>query len=721
MDPNEIPGGTVARRVERWALAALLVAVPLAFATGLSRYEVAKLAVLAVLGSVAVVAFTLDFCRGRAPRLLGAWLAAAAGAAFVAAGTLSLLWGPDLPEAGVAVLRWTLLVGVFVVAAARTAGPEWIAGPLVLAGGVTALLVVGMRLGLGVPPPVPTGMAWDAGLHGPFDHEVFAGAYLAVVGPVALYGAANAVRRAWRGSYLGAALLVYLALGMTGSAGVALGIGSLLLGLALSARRLRGVPGGLLVWGATMGAVVLLVLGRFGLGGLDPEPEAARMPNLAPSLYESIRLEGAENAVTSGDEWRFAWSQARAAFSGAAVVGEGVGSYASTSGQSVDAASPYYGAARREYHTHDSPPGVVAGFLAEQGLLGLLLGGLFLGLAVGAGLLGFSRVAPGQAPGAGYLLAGVATAVVVLLLTPALYHAGEGVAVMAVLGLAARLSEPAELGRGVLGVRRVPGAAGAFQRFERWALLGAPLLLLVAWGIWQAGFFTANDYVRQRGELYLMAQRTEEAIASLEGAAELEPRDFRTHYLLGLVRYYTPRDDGRREAARQNLVRAAELRPHDVRVQIQRLKNEMQRGGQDPAGRMSAAAAVRNRLLELRRRDPRNVEVHRQLADVQRALGDYDQAVAALLEVTRLTEQPRVLAETYAEIGEVFSEQLDDPEAARTHYELALDYAPTRSPLAERVAQRLRFVEEWLRRGSRPIGDGGPGHGAGGHEHEHEH
>ena len=103
---------------------------------------------------------------------------------------VSALWAPALPLALSRIFLWICLAGVFVLVASRPGGPDEVVWPLAASGLLTAVSVLLAQHGVSVPPPIPTGMAVDAGAHGVFDHAVFAGAFLALVVPLSLYLAA---------------------------------------------------------------------------------------------------------------------------------------------------------------------------------------------------------------------------------------------------------------------------------------------------------------------------------------------------------------------------------------------------------------------------------------------------------------------------------------------------------------------------------------------------
>lgn len=706
--PRRVPAGDRFEAAERVLLAATLFAVPVALTTGFSRYETFKLGVLAALAVALGVAAVASFCLGRGTRALPTGLALSA-LVLLLVHLAGLAWAPvfaaGLPRLAPAVALTLVLLS----AASRRHAAGWVVVPLVSASAVVALSVLLQRFGVLSLPAMPTGFAEDAGANGVFDHARQAATFLAVTAPLGLYWAATRPREsgsAPAATGLLASVASYAALGVCGGPAVVVAGVALVVGLLLGVRHLAGAHRALMVWAGAVAGMVVLVAGAAAIGEPEPDPEAA-IAALARSSWDEFGLGTQENTVTSASEWGFEAARVRAVWEAEGLVGAGLGAWAVEAGRAVDPEHPYY-VSRREHFVHLTPPSLALGVAYELGAVGVLALAAFLLAALGALLRGaFSRGAGegGGAAGAGhgFAFASGAAALAMLVLTPAAYHAGEGAAVMASLGLAVAVLSPVG---GALGVRTIAPAAPGFARFERWVLVGVPLLGLLLLGAWGAARHVELDFFRQRGNVYLDAGRLRDAALEYERAVAAEPDDAHANYYLGMTLYLTPDDDARRQRAARFVERAAGLAPYDVRIGLAALDVATLRRPRD-AREEAELVRDRGRALErLRALDPRNAEVTLQLAELHQIAGDYEGALEALERVIEGSTDERSVARAHLEAAVICQEHTDEPERALEHLQQALRRFGPVAPESRRIRERITEVERWVRDGVRPEHEG---------------
>jgi cytochrome c-type biogenesis protein CcmH/NrfG len=679
------------QRIERVGLALALFAVPVAFATGLSQYEVAKQAGLMVLGGVVLIAWTWRFCSARQDAVAHGGHTLTLGGLFLLFAGISVIWTTSTAESLRALSIWVPLFAIFASIATQPSVGRWVVFPLGAAGVVVALSVLAQRFGLEVPPAIPTGFNADAGAHGLFDHAASAGAFLVVVGPLVLYS----LTRSAKPIVAVAAIAIYLAIGVTGSAVTIVAIAALLLGALLSLRSQAGKEGAMWVWGVAAAALVAVVVGQFALGAPTPEPEEESPLWLVSNPYDDLRIGAQENAITSLNEWTYEAERALTIREGAPLLGSGIGTWSVMAGLGADPEHRYRQSESVEYPEHGRPPGSLLGVLVELGIVGLVLWVLFLTAVL--------VVALRSRQSHGYLVAAFLSAVAVIGVSAAAYHAGEGIALFAILALTLR-ADPVGGRTGLLASRAIPAAKGAFVRFERWVLVGVPAVVLMVasgWVGWQA---VAADFQRQRGEVFQAAtpRRGEQAIESFERAVQLWPSDPLAHYLLGLAMYYVPTDEDRLAHARASFARAAELRPFDIRTQIQAIRADMRRRSEGVEGSFDAAREARNRLTNLMSGNPSYVPAALLLSEAHRILADYNRAAAILIEALASMNDREELARTHLLIGQIFEENLDLPDDALSHYRSAMDLAHRGTTLERRLVERISFVQQWTETGFRP-------------------
>jgi tetratricopeptide (TPR) repeat protein len=706
--PRRVPAGDRFEAAERVLLATTLFVVPIALTTGFSRYETFKLGVLSALAVALGGAAVAGFCRGRGARLLPTGLALSA-LALLFVHLAGLAWAPLFAAGLPRLAPAAALTIVLLSAASRKRAPGWVAVPLAAAAVVVALSVLLQRFGVLNLPAMPTGFAEDAGAHGVFDHARHAATFLTVTAPLGLFWAATRPPEAGWASVVAAlvaSVLSYAALGVCGGPGVVVAGVALVAGLLLGLRHLAGTPRALQAWGGAVASLVALAGGAAAIGGPEPDPEAA-IAALARSSWDEFGLGTQENTVTSASEWSFEAARVRAVWEAEGLVGAGLGAWAVEAGRAIDPEHPYYVAGREPY-IHQTPPSIALGVAYELGVIGVLALAGFVLAALGTLLRG--ALARGDEPrgaaeaaGRGFAIASGASALVMFLLTPAAYHAGEGVAVAACLGLAAAVLGPAG---GALGVRTIAPAESGFPRFERWVLAGVPLLGMLLLGAWGAARFVELDFYRQRGNVYLDAGRLRDAATQYERAVAAEPDDAHANYHLGIALYLTPEDDARRQRAARHAQRAAGLAPYDVRIGLAALEVSVLRPPRDARDEAEMLRERRRTLERLRGLDPRNAEVGLELAELHQIAGDYGDALEVLARVIEVGGDERSVARAHLEAAVICQEHTEEPERALMHLEEALRRFGPVSPESRRIRERITEVERWVRDGVRPEPDG---------------
>lgn len=669
--------------VSRIFVAALLVAAPLAFADGFSRYEGAKTGIFLVLGIPLVAVWLVRFCVGRHCIGLGGGFTVGIGYLLLLLGAASYLWTPAFYEGMIRLFLMTVLFGV-VAEVATLKNKDWAVVPLVVAGVSVATIVILQRVDVSFPPVMLTGLASDAGAHGTFDHGVFAGWFLIVVAPLGFF--LGSERSGLKGHLpMLAGVVMYFAAGLVGGWVATIGVGALLFGAIVGIKRLLK-PSHRVGLAFLMAGIAASFVAQFAVGPQTGE-ETEQVVLETSNLYRQHRVDGPENAIMSFVEWDFERARSFELFGDKPIFGHGVGSWDYYLGNAVDSEHPYYLADRDEYHIHQTPVGWLNGLSVELGLAGLALGFLFLvGVAVNL-RRGFSETHNDNGgPGMGYLAAAFFGAVFVCLSTTGAYHAGEGVAVFGVFGLVLGLGNT-HTGSGFLANRVVSPAKGVFSRFERWVMLGLPALALLFSTGWVTVRAVAGDYYQQQGEVFMDNDRMDSALDSFQQATSIWGHDAITQYYLGLGHYYAMPND--LEAARTAIDQASRLRPYDVRIGLQQVRIQMLNATGTFEGGLENAARSRNRLRELRQRDPLNVELLQELADAYQALAEYDEATAMLLEVIQLVDEPNTLARTHYALGQLLEDELHEPDLAQEHFHSALEHVRGGTGLERNILERL--------------------------------
>ncbi|MBN1947290.1 MAG: tetratricopeptide repeat protein [Bradymonadales bacterium] len=701
--------GSAMRLVERISLALALLCIPLVATTGFSRYEVAKTAVLAVTGSLVAICWLADFIYSGWERRLPARTGAVFGWLFLLWACASLFWSPWTGESLLSLTLWVTFFAAYLSVASSPCSVSWVTLPLLGSGLLVALVVLLQHAGVTFPPAIPTGMAADAGTYGSFDHALFAGCFLAMAAPLGLvqigvWGGRNA---AWL--VLLANLPICLAVGRTGLLPAVCALGGLAVGGALSTGSRRRAPAPLPVWIGLVFSIGAVLVGLLALGSVLGPPAGQESPAdqdrfgalRAAQLQRVHRIELAENAITTPEEWLFEWKRIRNIPERSAILGGGVGSWAYSAGLGVDPEDAYYRQPREEYHIHDRPAGFLLGVPAELGWVGVIL---FLGFLLGAlvaGVQGLFRGKGKEQPASGFLVGAALAGLVIGLLTSGGYHAAEGLTFFAVLGLAAQLGQHLTEG-GLCSAQVIHPARGGFGRVERWLLLGLPALALIVVSLVATARFTLADYKRQQGEVYFEASMPDQAMEALTAAVRLWPSDARAQYLLGTVRFFTPGDQGRLETARENFRRMAELRPHDIRFALPSVRDELRRTAIHPESHAQNIAGLQNRLTELLRLDPRNADARHLMSELLSSKRDFDGAATVLTELLDFQHSDQEKGETRFALGQIFENGLEQPQDALEQYLQAARLLTAPHPLLHQLAERISFVRAWIDQGVRP-------------------
>ena len=687
--------------IERIAIALCLFLVPVVFATGLSRYELAKLGVLQVFGSVVLLCWLVTFAAGRSERRVGGGWVAVAGWLLVLLAACSLAWTTSVVDGWLRVSFLLLLLAVFTSSASQQGREAWIIVPLLLAAVVVAATVIAQQLGWSFPPVIPTGMAEENGPNGTFDHAFFAGAFLAVVAPVALFALSRTGRGAMTALTASAAVLSGLAVGLTG------GVAVLVLGVCLFLGTLASVPvlhhhegkRGVAVLFVGLFALGALFLGAFAFESVDsagPEEETAHII-IEPieKWFPTHQIQHWENVVTTGDEWSFERSRVFELSSSSPWLGTGAGGWIVDAGRGVDTEHTYYVESPDAYHLHAVPPGQFLGVFSELGLIGLLLWGIFL---LGA-LYAFGRGFTAAEPGLAYLAVAAIGAVVLVAGTSAGFHAGESTAVMAVLGLAVSFDGRV---KGVFSPKVISAPKNTVAKIERLLFVAIPAAALLVVGGWQSSKSLISDFRYQRGLVFMNADLFDDGMEALESAEASWSGHALSRYHLAIARYYLPTDNVRAAAARRAIGSAAALRPSDVRYQLMALRMGELGPSSTFEDRLRTTRARVERLHNLKLMDPANPEVYRQLAAAHRILQDFESAALAFIELTQEVSDPAARAGAFEALGHLYEEDLEDPERALRYYREAWELLPARSTARLSIHERVSAVEHWIETGTRP-------------------
>lgn len=681
-------------RIERVALSLTLLLTGLACAPGLSRFDSAKLAALTIGGVLCATLWLVGFMRkGHTTRLGGGWLAGLGWLVTLYVG-LSLFWSDDPASGKRGLLMWSAGLSVYISAASAGPASKWVIRPLQLAALGVAGLVIAARFGFDLIPPIPTGMAGQGG--GAFDHPLFAGFYLAIVAPVALLGMARDEKPA--AAAFGALTLLAsaMAIGVTGGLATVLLLASILLGSAASAPSLRALSSGRAkaVVAAALASLLCVGLG-FSLGAKpveEPAPgEASVVLELSQTGFASYRIDHSENVVTTSEEWSFERERAFRIAGEESLLGAGIGSWARLAGRGLDPEHPYYAEHRDTYHIHDTPPGLLLSAPVELGLLGAALVAAFLLLGLWTAGRSVTRVGPGG----GYAAAGVLAGVVLVVTTSAGAHAGEWTALMATLGLAVGLDERAG---GLFSLRRIGSPKNGVAKAERWILVVVPAVAVLVFSGVGTGRFILSDKAHQSALVFLEHGMNEDGLESLECALGYTDQNAEAMYHLGVARFFTPTDDARRAGARAAAERAATLRPNDVRFRFMALRTQ---GGGDESSAARSTREKLNAFQSLIPLDPDNTHIYREMARGYSFLQDFEAATRSWLEVAERAADPEEAGRALFDLGELYEDQVEDPERALRYYGEAMERFAPGSRWAERTGQRLLAVQAWIETGSR--------------------
>lgn len=695
--PNDGAETGLLARCERFALAFLLLGAPVAFATGLSTFDRAKLIALVIAGGTITIAWLVRFGAAKTPRRLGGGRLALLFWLFILYGAASLLWSSSSTAGWNRLLLLICFFGIVVSAASQNRHRwNWVLIPMAIGTSVVALGAIASHFGVAFPPAIPTGMAAGEGASGFFDHPHFAASYLAIAVPGALYLAAWSKESLPRNIGLVAAILGAFACGLGGGLGVlVLGV-VLVLGTLASGRSLQTVEKkrAILVWALAVLALCGLMAGHLVSESASPDAEQEVAPfDSVTKWFEKHQIPHWENVVTDGAEWSFERSRVFDLRSESRWTGDGIGSWQRNAGKALSADDPYYSRGH-ENHIHLTPPGVLLGMYAELGLIGVLLL-MWLSFSV---IFATGRGISDEDPGSGFLAAAVLGAVVLLCATSSGYHAGELAVSAVVIGLA--LSNDRRRS-GVFAPAMIPGTNTTIARVERWALVTAPALVLI--GLSLPAFLneTRSDLEFQRGVVFMQADQYEVGLAAFERAASISSDNPFAQYHLGFSRYFLPDDEGRREEARVAMSQAARLWPTDTRVLLFSIK--VGGGpGQDFEQGIATTRGDINRLRAMLPLDPANAELYHLLADAAIVLTDYDSAASSLAEGLAAVRSDAERGELNFQLGQLFENQFEDPERALRYYREAMSLFPPSSSRGRRSNERSAVMEIWLETGRKP-------------------
>ncbi|NOY93292.1 MAG: tetratricopeptide repeat protein [Deltaproteobacteria bacterium] len=93
--------------------------------------------------------------------------------------------------------------------------------------------------------------------------------------------------------------------------------------------------------------------------------------------------------------------------------------------------------------------------------------------------------------------------------------------------------------------------------------------------------------------------------------------------------------------------------------------------------------------------DPANVPAMRQMAELYRTTQQWDTLAEVLARLVDMTDNARVKAETYVQIGDLSAQQLDQPQKAGGYYQKALDADPTSVAALEALEGVYRRDARW--------------------------
>lgn len=550
--------------IESFVLLALVAALPVAFASGFTMYEVLKEGILLVGAAVLTIAWAVGAWRAGTVTVRGGLgLVALLGLGTFA--LVSALWAPNGLEAVWSGARWFALAAIALAILAPTGRPVSLP-QLVLAVAVGSGIAgaLGVLDVFGVPLDASAPGAASDGFRGPFDNDRIAALSLSVSVP---FLAASVFALRSRVRWVAAAALVPVALFVGATAqwdAFFVALGGVTLAAALWAVR-RGVSS---LRSVALPAIAVVVVGIVGVGG-HFLAQAAVQPTLvqvggkvveskdpsrtqrAPATPLEIDL-GRPDPPRESAERYHARSTAWQMVTRHPVGGVGAGNFEIAQVGDLDVSSTWYQGLAASYPGFRYIDSSGLQLATELGFIGLLLLLLFVGVALRAG---FAAPEDESTPADFGLLGGLGACLVAIGIGGALESAVG--AVMFVVFAAWLLQRGAGAGW-TLG-----GSPAGVRSLERYGLGLALPLGLAALMLYAGTASTASDYCKARGDVWVQAGALERAQTSyLDAVAWWAGND---EAALNYAIVTTTRSKGFSEEERSVLAALA-LRPFDPRL-----------------------------------------------------------------------------------------------------------------------------------------------------------
>ena len=241
----------------------------------------------------------------------------------------------------------------------------------------------------------------------------------------------------------------------------------------------------------------------------------------------------------------------------------------------------------------------------------------------------------------------------------------------------------------MFGHRRLDPADSGFRRFERTLLIGLPAIVLLVPSLWGVAAWTAADFERQRGVVFLDAGRQNSAVPHLERAVSLQPGDALAHYHLGVALFFSAEVGSNGRTPHQAYTRAAILQPWDMRFAARAIETQEVEVIQTPAGPIPVFGDRLQRVQRLLRHDPDHLAMNLLFADLSVLSNEFEPAIAQLRLLIENTADRDAIAAAYLRIGRIYADNLDSPAEALVEYERAAQFARPGSTTANQAAQRL--------------------------------